>query len=740
MAREGNFAARAGGWSAAHWKTATLAWLAFVIGAFVIGGLVGGKKLADSDTGSGETARAQAMLKAAGFVQPAAENVLVQSATLRAGEPAFQAALAAVVERLSLMPDVQNLVSPFARGAEGTLSPDRRSALVTFQIRGDAKDAIEPKVIEPILAAVAAAQAEHPGFRIEEFGTASATYELRKTIGEDFRRAEYLTLPITLIILVLAFGALAAAAIPVALAFTAVLATLGLNALASYIVPSTDATASIILLIGMAVGVDYSLFYLRREREERARGRGQRAALAMAAGTSGQAVLISGVTVIIAMAGMLFAGNAIFTTVGVGTMLVVFAAMIGSVTVVPALLSKLGDRVERGRIPLVSRLRRGEEAERRLWHAVIGGVLRRPLLSAGIAVAALVAAAVPAFGMKTKLPSYTDLPKSLAIVRTFEHIQEAFPGSSIPADVVVKADDVTSPEVQAAIAALRERAVASGRMGEPVTVIVNDAKTIARVDIPLAGSGDDAISFAALRELRSDLIPGTLGQVEGVEVAVTGLTAGTRDFNDVMKQRAPIVFAFVLGLAFLLMLGTFRSLVIPIKAILLNLLSVGASYGLLVLIFQHGWGASVLGFAGHPPIVSWLPLFLFTVLFGLSMDYHVFILTRVKELVDRGMPTEEAVQDGISGTAGTVTAAAVVMVAVFAVFASLRTIDIKQMGVGLAVAVLLDATVIRGVLLPATMKLLGEWNWYLPTWLEWIPELDHAPEPEPAAASGQQGL
>jgi RND superfamily putative drug exporter len=725
-----NLAGRAGNWSATHWKTATAVWLAFVVGAFVIGGAVGSNKLADSDTGSGETARAQAILKEAGFERPANESVLVQGRTGAAHEadPAFQAALGAVVERLSRMPDVTNLRSPFTRGAEGVVSADGRSALVQFDVKGKAQDAAKPKVIEPILAAVATAQAAHRGFRIEEFGNASATYELNKTIGQDFKRAEYLTLPITLFILVFAFGALVAAGIPVALAFTAVIATLGLNAIFSHVVPTSDSTSSIVLLIGMAVGVDYSLFYLRREREERARGRGHRAALAMAAATSGQAVLISGVTVIIAMAGMLFAGNAIFTTIGIATMLVVFAAMIGSMTVLPALLSKLGDRVERGRLPLVARARRGTTAETRFWNAVIGGVLRRPKLAAGLAAAALLAAAIPALGMKTKLPGFTDLPRSLAIVKTYERMQKAFPGSPTPAVVVVRAGNVTAPPVSTAIGALRARAVATPSMGAPVTVTVNDAKTVARIGVPLAGGGADRISYAALKELRTSLIPATLGGVNGVEVAVTGLTAGTKDFNDEMKARAPIVFAFVLGLAFLLLLGTFRSLVIPLKAILLNLLSVGASYGILVLVFQHGLGGPLLGFNGHPPIVSWLPLFLFVILFGLSMDYHVFILTRVKELVDRGASTEDAVREGIAGTAGTVSAAAIVMVAVFAVFASLRTIDIKQMGVGLAVAILLDATVIRGVLLPASMTLLGEWNWYLPRWLRWIPELDHAPD------------
>lgn len=726
-----NLAGRVGGWSAAHWKTATAVWLGFVVGAFVLGNALGSNKLHDADTGSGESARAESILESAGFERPATESVLVQSPTVSTNDPAFRSALAGVLARVSRMPGVTSLRSPLTRGADGLVSADGHSALVQFDLRGQAEEAEAPDVIEPILAAVAAAQAAHPGFRIEQFGRASAGYELNKTIGEDFRRAEYLTLPIALFILVFAFGALAAACLPVVLAFTAVIATLGLNAIFSHLVPTSDSTASIVLLIGMAVGVDYSLFYLRREREERALGRGPRAALALAAATSGQAVLISGLTVIIAMAGLLFAGNPVFTTLGIATMLVVFAAMVGSVTVLPALLSKLGDRVDRGRLPLFARLGRGEEeAESRFWTAVIGGVLRRPALWAGLASGALVLAAVPALGMKTKLPGFTDLPKSLPIVKTYEDMQRAFPGSSTPAVVVVRAADVTALPVAKAIEELRAEAAARPLMGEPVIVAVSADRTVARISVPFAGTGADRISNGALEELRSSLIPSTIGRLDGVESAVTGLTAGTKDFNDALKARVPIVFAFVLGLAFLLLLGTFRSIVIPLKAIVLNLLAVGASYGILVLVFQHGLGASLLGFAGRPPIASWLPLFLFVILFGLSMDYHVFILTRVKELVDRGMRTEDAVREGIAGTAGTVTAAAAVMVAVFGVFASLRTIEIKQMGVGLAVAVLLDATVIRGVLLPASMTLLGKWNWYLPGWLRWIPELDHAPDLE----------
>jgi RND superfamily putative drug exporter len=330
----------------------------------------------------------------------------------------------------------------------------------------------------------------------------------------------------------------------------------------------------------------------------------------------------------------------------------------------------------------------------------------------------------------TKLLSFTDLPKSLSIVKTYDTIQASFPGSQDPAHLVVKADNVTTPRFAKAYAEFKKRALATGVIHEPIRVSVNKAKTVARVDFPLAGEGQDATAVRALETLRTQVIPPVLATLPaGTEQAVTGDTAANVDFNKTMKSRAPIVFAFVLGFAFLLLLLTFRSIVIPIKAIILNLLSVGAAYGVLVWIFQYGHLQGLLGFHSNGAVVTWLPLFLFTVLFGLSMDYHVFILSRVKELVDQGVPTDQAVERGIRSTASTVTSAAAVMIAVFAIFASLRTLDIKQLGVGLAVAVLLDATLIRGVLLPAAMKLLGDWNWYLPRWLEWMPRVGSESEP-----------
>jgi uncharacterized membrane protein YdfJ with MMPL/SSD domain len=594
--------------------------------------------------------------------------------------------------------------------------------------------------VQPILRQVAAVQRAHPGYTVAELGGASATHELNETLRQDFKRAEQLTIPVTLLILVVAFGALVAASIPVVLAFTAVLATFGLVALASHLVPTAGETTQIVvLLIGMAVGVDYCLFYLRREREEVAAGRDRASALRVAAATSGQAVLISGATVMVAVAGLLLAGDGVLSSIAVGSMLVVLVAVIGSLTVLPALLAKLGHRVDKGRIPFLGRrLERRRERGGGAWARVVGVVLRRPLLAAVSAGLVLVVLALPALGLRTRTLGITEqLPADLPIMKTYARIQTAFPGAQVPADVVVKAADVTSPPMRAAIEELHRRAIASGRMREPVQVDVNPAKTVAVVSIPLNGTGSDEQSAAALRALRTELLPATVGQVAGATAAVTGSTALDQDLSVLIRDRAPLVFAFVLGVAFLLLLVTFRSIVIPLKAIALNLLGVAASYGILAAVFQHGWGATLLGVKPNGAIVSWLPLFLFVVLFGLSMDYHVFILSRVKELVDLGQPTDDAVARAIKATAGTVTAAAVVMVAVFAIFAMLRTVDMKQLGIGMAVAVLLDATIIRAVLLPATMALLGDWNWYLPRWLRWLPTVGHGAEISAPAATEQ---
>jgi uncharacterized membrane protein YdfJ with MMPL/SSD domain len=386
-------------------------------------------------------------------------------------------------------------------------------------------------------------------------------------------------------------------------------------------------------------------------------------------------------------------------------------------------------------VPIIGRMRHRNHGESRMWGWILDRVLRRPVVSLVLAGGILVALSIPALGMQTANPGTSALPRDLEVMKVYDRMQAAFPGGPIPALVAVQADDVTKPEVQAGIQAMNERALASGQMSEPVTTSTSPDKTVEVVSIPMHGNGTDDKSNAALATLRDDVIPATIGKVGGVEADVTGMTAGSKDFNDSMTAHLPIVFAFVLGLAFILLLVTFRSIVVPIKAIVLNLLSVGAAYGILKLLFQDGHGESILGFESFGGITSWLPLFLFVILFGLSMDYHVFILSRIREAVDRGMSTDEAVAHGIKQTAGVVTSAAVVMVAVFSIFGTLSMVEFKMMGVGLAAAVLIDATLVRGVMLPAAMKLLGDWNWYLPKRLHWLPKISHEHAlPEPANA------
>ncbi len=381
----------------------------------------------------------------------------------------------------------------------------------------------------------------------------------------------------------------------------------------------------------------------------------------------------------------------------------------------------------------VNRLR-SANGESRVWGTIVGAVLRRPVVSVVLAGGLLLALAIPALQLRTVQPAIETFPQSLDAIKTYNRIQAAFPGSEIPAGVVVKADDVTAPQVQEAIGQLEWRALASGQMHEPITVDVNEGGTIATIAIPVDGKGMDAASNEALATLRDDLVPTTVGALPGAEVGVTGITASTKDFNDRLKSAAPLVFGFVLLLAFGLMLFAFRSLVIAAKAIVLNLISIAAAYGVMVLVFQHGIGKGLLGFESTAGIDSFLPIFMFVILFGLSMDYHVFIISRIREAYDRGMSTEDAIASGIKSTAGVVTSAAVVMVCVFAVFATLQMLIFKQFGVGLAAAILIDATIVRAVLLPATMKLLGDWNWYLPSWLEWLPHLDHGSSSEAVKA------
>lgn len=725
-------AARAGGWSARHRWAAVGIWMLFVVLAMAAGSAAGRVDVKESDQLQGETHTAARIIDEAGIQQPAGETVLIQAEDGRttATDPQFRAAVAQVVRAVADTGRVANVTSPYDTG---TISKDGRSALVQFDIRGDADTAGDR--VEPVLKAVAGVQKEHTGLRVEEVGAASILKTFSDAYGDDFQQAEYSAVPVALGILLIAFGALVAALLPVALALTAIMATMGLMGVVSHLQAMDKTADSVMLLVGLAVGIDYCLFYLRREREERAAGRDPGTALRIAAATSGRAIIVSGVTVCVAMAGLLFTGVATFEAMGLGSLMVVAVAMVGSVTVLPALLSLLGERVEKGRIPFLhpdSRRKRtaerGHSAEEgsRMWAAVLKVVLARPALSLVVAAGALLAIAAPALGMKTQnLTLDQEFGDSLPIVATYNRVNDAFPGGSEPAKVVVKAKDINAPDVKAALSEFRARAISSGASRGPVEIKVHDTQNVALLSVPLVGGSDLDKAGKNLELLRDTVRPDTLGKVDGVQAPITGQVAGSQDFNDRIIGSVVPVFAFVVVFAFLLMLLSFRSLTVAITSIVLNLLSVAAAYGILVAVFQHGWGASLVGAKGVGAVVSWLPLFLFVILFGLSMDYHVFVVSRIREARLRGRTTREAVEHGVVTTAGVVTSAAAIMVAVFAIFGTLSMQSMKQMGVGLAAAVLIDATVIRGVLLPSVMALLGEHNWYLPKWLNRLPDLTH---------------
>ncbi|WP_405773613.1 MMPL family transporter [Streptomyces sp. NBC_01538] len=733
-------AARAGGWSARHRWAAVGIWVLFVVLAMGLGSAAGSVKVKESDQLGGETHTAAKIIEDAGIDEPSSETVLIQAkgSGATATDTAFRGAVAEVMKAVDKTGRVTDVQSPYDTN---TLSKDGRSALVQFDMRGDADTAGDR--VEPVLKAVANVQKDHSELRIEEIGGASMNKTFSDAFGDDFQKAELSAVPVALGILLIAFGALVAALLPVALAITAIIATMGLMGIVSHLQPMDDTASSVMLLVGLAVGVDYCLFYLRREREERAAGRSPEAALRIAAATSGRAIIVSGVTVCVAMAGMLFTGLATFEAMGLASLMVVAVAMVGSVTVLPALLSLLGERVENGRIPFLhpdKRRRNGSRGkgngESRFWTAVLKVVLAKPAVSLVVAAGALLAVAAPALGMKTQnLTLDQEFGDSLPIVGTYNRVNDAFPGGSEPAEVIVKAKDINAADVKSALADFRARAISSGASRGPVDIKLHDAENVAFVYVPLVGGSDLDKAGESLDKLRDEVRPATLGKVDGVEAPITGQVAGSKDFNDQLAGAVTPVFAFVVVFAFLLMLLSFRSLTIAVTSIALNLLSVGAAYGILVAVFQHGWGASLVGAEGVGAIITWLPLFLFVILFGLSMDYHVFVVSRIREAHLRGRTTKDAIQHGVVTTAGVVTSAAVIMVAVFAIFGTLSMQSMKQMGVGLAAAVLIDATIIRGVLLPAVMALLGERNWYFPAWLNRLPDLTHDEATEPVSST-----
>jgi RND superfamily putative drug exporter len=699
------------GWSVRHRALAVTSWFALVIVFVLAAALIPGPGAAGVDPG--ESGRAERILNAQHAYAPVLENVLVQSRTDApfSTDADLRQATRDLETALQRTPGtVTGLRSPLRPGGGALVSKDGRSGLVTFALAGP-YDRVGAQY-DTVVRAVAEVAARHPGARVVQAGDRSLTSAVDAGIKGDFKRAEYFSLPLTVVILLLVFGSLIAAGIPLLLALSTVIGAFGLLQVIDHWVPINSATHSMVLLIGVAVGVDYSLFYLRREREERAAGRTVEEALRTTARTSGRVVLVSGLTVALCMTGLLFSGLAQLRGLTIGAVLVVGLAVAGSVTVLPALLSLLGRWVDRGRIPWLGR-RRTNAAQSRTWTAVARAVVRRPLLWGGAAVLALVLMALPVSGIRLQDAATTDsLPRSVPVVDAALRMQEAFPGTPSPAMVVVwerRAGALDAPGVRQAVADLRGQA-GHGVFAEPVTEARVGRVLLLRVPLADFGNGDTATR--ALRTLRDRTLPATFGHVDGVGYAVAGRTALAYDFTRQLSGRTPLVFGFVLVLAFVLLAVAFRSVAVSLVSIALNLLSIGAACGVVTWVFQDGHGGGLLGFTSYGGVVDWLPVFMFVILFGLSMDYHIFILSRIRERRAAGAAAREAIIGGIGGSAGVVTSAAAIMTAAFSVFVVLSAIEYKMMGVGLSVAILVDATLVRGVLLPAALALLGDRAWH----------------------------
>jgi len=709
---------RIGRWSAAHpWRALTV-WFVFVVACLALGAKTGTQTL--SDGAVGESARGNALIDQQGLWEPPREYAYLHSNVLLSSDPGFAAAIR----------DTKRSMAALGLPVTETTSADRHSVLVSVVPGQPANPAQVRRLIAGLTgvpAALGAVARAHPGLTIAETGDSSASRAQDRIVNGDLHRVELLAIPVTLVVLLLAFGSVVAAVVPLLLGLTAVAAGLGLLGPISHLFPVQDSAKTVILLIGLAVGVDYSLFYVARSRQERQAGAAQRQALETTSRTSGRTVVISGSIVALAIAGMFVPGLKVLNGIAAGTIAVIVSAVAGSVTVLPAILALLGPKIDAGRVRLPGRVRRpgrrrGPGEPRR--PSPSGPVLSRPLAAAGLAAAVLLVLAYPALSLRMAQPSPIALTApDDPVLQTLAAVQDTFPGAGEPAYVAVQAPAAERGMLAGEFARLEGLAAADRIAHRSFQLTWNGDHTSAVLSLPLTGNGANPASRQAVQALRHALIPHTVGRVAGAEAYVTGVTAQDVDFTSQIRGSLPYAIAFVLVLAFCLLMIAFRSVIVPLTAVVLNLLSVAAAYGVLVLVFQHRWAEPILHFRSNGTITSWLPLFLFVILFGLSMDYHVFILSRIKEAAVGGELIQQAIRLSLRRTAWVITAAALVMVCVFALFGTLASLDLKQAGVGLAVAVLIDATVVRCVLLPATMAVLGELNWYLPRWLDWLPRV-----------------
>jgi RND superfamily putative drug exporter len=680
-------------------KTVIALWLALIVACTMAGAMAGTRTLSNSASGVGESAHAQATLQHAGLGDPARETILLRSATAHRTATAA-AALAAQVRRLPHIGGVQTPASTPSLVTDGG-----RTALVVVTLRGSPDDA--DNHVLPLLSLVQRMGHSHPGVTVQETGDASGDHAITSLVSHGLQRAEIISVPITLLVLLLAFGALVAASVPLLLGVTSVAAAMGALGLVSQLVPEGSSTAPVVVLIGLAVGIDYSLFAIRRERAERRAGRGPEAALEATAATVGRAILVAGVTVIIGLVGLLFSGFAVFTSMAVGAIIVVAIAVLGSLTVLPAVLSLLGDRVDKGRVWRRRRPATSVDPRRSAWGRIAAGVTGHPRTALALALVALVALAVPVLSMHTAADDTSALPAHTPVVVATKAVQAAFPGASDTETLVVSGHALGRPAARAQLARLGDQGRSLTGGHGPVGVRVSGTGAVAAVDIPVPDT-TRAQAQTNVHVLRAALEPAVVRDLRNAHAQLAGTDAENVDFTHQLSTATPLVIAFVLVLAFVLLVATFGSPWLAVSVMGLNLLSVGAAFGLMVAVFQHHWAQGLLGCTSTGAIINWLPLFAFVVLFGLSMDYTVLVLERAAEARRAGASAREAAAQALGATGSTVSSAALVMVSVFAIFATLPLLDFKQMGIGLAAAIALDATLVRGVALPAALTLLGD--------------------------------
>lgn len=671
-----------------------------------------------------DSARADDLI-ATGFggEDPGRETIVVQSAGRTVSDNAYETLVTGLVRELrGLLEDVAGVESYYESQAPGLISADGRTLIIPVTLTSSTEDAAEHV---GALSAITSQLDGIDGFTVVSGGDGTAAAAFDEQSEKDLQKAEILGLPIALVILIVVFGALVAAGLPIFLSLISIVVAVGISALIGRVFGLSIFVVNMITMMGMAVGVDYCLVIIQRFREERSAGLPRDAAIIRSGATASRSVLFSGLTVVVALAGMLLVPNGVFRSLSVGAMVVVVVAVAASLTLLPAVLRLLGDRVNSGRVRLPGRQRTAKkEATETFWYRASGVVMRHPVISVVLSVGLLLAAAAPYATIQLGWFGASSLPADSEARRAFDILESEFSAGVIsPTEIVVTSTDVTSPAVAGAIDRLLVSLATDGEFSTAFPSQVNDAQTVLVLRVPLAGDPLGMDATAAIGRLRETYVPSAFAGASA-QVFVTGATAASVDDTSIITTSTVPVFAFILGLSFAILLLVFRSIVVPLKALVMNLLSVGAAYGLMVLVFQHGIGNELFGFAHVDAVEAWVPLFMFSVLFGLSMDYHVFLLTRIRERFEETGDNTESVRYGVAHTAGMITGAAAIMVAVFGGFASGELVAFQQMGFGLAVAVLLDATIIRVVLVPASMQLLGARNWYFPGWLGWLPRID----------------